>query len=194
MIGRHLFARFLGRLLVGAVLAVAVAPPLAAQANILARMTVLEPVVTGAGVRPVEFGTVTPGTPVAITIATAADSAATGVALFSFTGITGRRDTQLSFTWGANLVNSASGMTIPFSMNGSYGMHCFDRKTQPPVCTLFNPGQAGGTTGTVVATPPAPPGGNTGTLRVYLGGGLNPPVGLAPGLYTMTIAVTLTRI
>lgn len=164
-----------------------------AQAAILARAVVLTPAVTGAGVRPVEFGTVTPGTPTSHTITTAADSTATGVALLNFTGVTGNRAAQLVFTW-ADLVNTASGMTIPLSLNGSYGMHCFDRKTTTPICTFFNPGSGGGTTGTIVATPPAPPGGNTGTLRVYLGGSLNPSANLAPGLYTATISVTLTRL
>lgn len=167
--------------------------PASAQATVLGRMVVLTPAVTGSGVRPVEFGTVTPGTPVVRTISSAADSTATGISLFSFAGITGARAAQMVFTW-ANLTEPISGMSIPLSLNGSYGMHCFDRKTQPAVCTLFNPGSAAGTTGTVVATPPAPPGGNTGTLRVYLGGALNPPASLAPGLYTATISVTLTRL
>ena len=169
------------------------ARPAEAQSSILAHAIVLTPAITGAGVRPVDFGTISPGTPTTRAITTAADSTATGVALMSFSGVSGNRGAQLVFTW-ADLTHATSGMTIPFSLNGSYGMYCFDRKTTAAVCTLFNPGSSGGTTGTIVATPPAPPGGNTGTLRVYLGGALNPPASLGPGLYTATISVTLTRI
>lgn len=193
MIKAGLMGRGLASLFAFVAIVACTATPGAAQTSVLARMVVLPPAVTGSGVRPVEFGTVMPGAPVARTISSLADSTATGISLFSFAGITGARDAQLVFTW-ANLTEPISGMAIPLSLNGSYGMHCFDRKTQPAVCTLFNPGSAGGTSGTIVATPPAPPGGNSGNLRVYLGGALNPPTSLAPGLYTATISVTLTRL
>ena len=193
MIGRMRLLRLAVIVLGAHVLMACATTPLAAQATVLGRLVVLTPAVTGSGVRPVEFGTVTPGTPVARTISSAADSTGAGISLFSFAGVSGARDAQLVFSW-ANLLEPITGMSIPLSLDGSYGMHCFDRKTQPPVCTTFNPGSAGGTSGTIVATPPAPPGGNTGTLRVYLGGALNPPASLAPGLYTATISVTLTRL
>ena len=190
----HHMHRMIGRLVAASALCVIAAAPTTAQATLPALASVLQPAVSGGGVRAVSFATVTPGVPTAVTITSAADTTLTGVGAFSFTGVGGSRDVQLAMSWGANLVHPITGLTIPYSLNGSYGMYCFDRKTQPPICQAFNPGESGGTSSVVVATPPAPPGGNTGGVRLYLGGALNPPESLGPGVYSTTISVTLTRL
>lgn len=174
---------------------VALAQPLHAQATVPARLTIPSPGVTGAGVRPVEFGTVFPGGAREILLTAAVDSTAPGAGAVRFRGVTGSRDVQLDLAWSVALLH-ADGSSIPVSMNGSFGLHCFDRKPGQglPVCTLVNPAPGGGTSAVLVARPPAPPGGNTGELRLYLGGRIDVGTDVSPGLYTGQISIALSRL
>ena len=163
-----------------------------AQASISAGVTVLVVPTTGAGVRPLNFGTVPLGTATSRTIGAFADSSATGIAHFNFTGITGNRDVQLTFDFPSVLTHSGSGDTMPVSFNGSFGLHCFNRNSGLHACTLFNPSPGGADPSVILITPPAPP--RNGTFRVYLGGRATPSLSQAAGTYQGVVTLTMVRI
>jgi hypothetical protein len=162
-----------------------------AQAAISAGVTVLVVPTTGAGIRPIDLGTVPLGATTSRTIAAFADSTAAGIGHFNFTGINGNRDVQLTFAFPSVLTHSASGNSMPISFNGSYGLHCFNRNSGVHACTLFNPSPGGADPSVILITPPAPP--RNGTFRVYLGASVNPSSSLAAGTYQGVVSVTLVR-
>lgn len=163
-----------------------------AQASLGASMQVLVVPTSGAGVRPLDFGNVTPGATTARTITAFADSSAAGIAHFSFGGVTGNRAVQLTFDFPSVLTHSGSGSTMPVSFNGSHGLYCFNRNSGLHACTLFNPSPGGADPSVLVITPPAPP--RNGTLRVYLGGAVSPSLSQGAGVYQGVVTLTLVRI
>jgi hypothetical protein len=162
-----------------------------AQAAISAGVTVLVVPTSGAGVRPMSFGTVPLGATVARTLTVPADSNATGIGHFNFTGITGNRDVQLTFDFPSVLTHSASGNSMPITFNGSHGLHCFNRNSGVHACTLFNPSPGGADPSVILINPAAPP--RNGTFRVYLGGSVTAPASLAAGTYQGVVTLTLVR-
>ena len=160
--------------------------------TVAASVTVMLPGTSGAGVRPLSFGAVTPGSSVARVIGTIADSATAGVGHFHFTGITGNRDVQLTFDFPTRLTHAASGNSMAISFNGSYGLHCFDRTSGAHACTLFNPSPGGADPSVIVVTPAAAP--RNGNFRVYLGGSVTAPVDVTAGTYQGLVTLTLTRL
>jgi hypothetical protein len=163
-----------------------------AQASISASAQVLLPATTGAGVRAISMGNVMPGTTTSRTIAAFADSTATGVGFFNFTGINGNRDVQLTFDFPSVLTHSGSGNTMPISFNGSYGLYCFDRNSGLHACSLFNPSPGGADPSVVVITPAAAP--RNGIMRVYLGASVSPIAAISAGVYQGTVTVTMVRL
>jgi hypothetical protein len=163
-----------------------------AQAALGASVTVLVVPTSGAGVRPLDFGTVPMGATTSRTIAAFADSSATGIAHFNFTGVTGNRDVQLTFDFPSVLTHPGSGSTMPVSFDGSHGLYCFNRNSGIHACTLFNPSPGGADPSVIVITPPAPP--RNGTLRVYLGGAASPSLSQTAGTYQGVITLTMVRI
>ena len=162
-----------------------------AQAAVSASVTVLVVPTTGAGVRSMDFGTVPLGGTVSRTLTAFADSNATGIGHFNFTGINGNRDVQLTFDFPTVLTHPASGNTMPISFNGSHGLYCFNRNSGAHACTLFNPSPGGADPSVILINPPAPP--RNGTFRVYLGGSVTAPASLAAGTYQGVITLTLVR-
>lgn len=179
-------------LLAGLVPAFGSVAPAGAQSSVGASVQVLLTPTSGAGVRPLSFGNVPLGSTTSRTIASAADSTATGVAHFNFTGVNGNRDVQLTFNFPAFLTHSGSGATMPITFNGSFGLHCFNRQSGVHACTLFNPAPGGANPSVIVINPPAPP--RNGIVRIYLGGAVTPGAGLSAGVYQGTISLTLARI
>lgn len=175
-----------------ATLLLAVAGDAHAQSSVMANVTVLEVPTSGAGVRSMNFGTVAPGATSSRTITAAADSNATGIGHFSFSGINGNRDVQLTFGFPASLTRVGGGATMPVSFNGDFGLHCFDRNSGVHACTLFNPSPGGANPSIIVITPPAPP--RSGVLRIYLGGSVSPPASQAAGTYQGTVTLTMARL
>lgn len=180
----------LGVLLAGAAL---IGSPAGARAqSVGANVQVLLPPTSGAGVRPISFGAVTPGATTSRPIAALADSTAAGIGAFNFTGVNGNRDVQLTFDFPAVLTHSGSGSTMPISFNGGFGLHCFNRNSGLHACTLFNPSPGGADPSIIVITPPAPP--RNGVFRVYLGASVSPAMGVPPGVYQGTVTLTLVRL
>ena len=163
-----------------------------AQNSVAASVTVLLPATSGAGVRPLSFGTVPLGATTSRTIASIADSTAAGIGAFSFSGVTGNRDVQFTFDFPSVLTHTGSGNTMPISFNGAYGLHCFNRNSGLHACTLFNPSPGGADPSVIVITPPAAP--RNGTVRVYLGGSVSPGASLAAGTYQGTVTLTMVRL
>ena len=163
-----------------------------AQASMGASMQVLVVPTSGAGVRAIGFGNVTPGATTSRTITTAADSSASGVGHFNFAGVNGNRAVQLTFDLPSVLTHSGTGSTMPVSFNGNYGLYCFNRNSGVHACTLFNPSPGGADPSVIVITPPAPP--RNGTFRVYLGGAVSPGTGVGPGTYQGIVTLTMVRI
>lgn len=163
-----------------------------AQASVGASMTVLIAPTSGSGVRPLDLGLVTLGGTTSRTIASAADSTATGIGHINFTGVNGNRDVQVTFDLPSVLTHSASGNSMPISFNGSYGLYCFNRNSGVHACTLFNPSPGGADPSIIVITPPAPP--RNGIFRVYLGGSVTASAALEPGTYQGVVTATLARL
>ena len=180
-------------LYLGLALAVLGAGSREARAQVVtASMTVLLAPASGAGVRPIGFGTVALGTTVSRPITSAADSTAAGIGAFAFGGVNGNRPVQLTIDLPSVLTHAVSGNAMPITFNGSYGLHCFDRNSGLHACTLFNPSPGGADPSVIVINPPAPP--RNGNLRVYLGGSVTAPVSLSAGTYQGLITVTMTRL
>lgn len=182
-----------------ALLAAALLVPTAgsAQATVASSINVLLPAVSGSGVRPVAFGTVTPGgtrsLPASGAFAVPADSSATGVGAIAFTGVVGKRDAQLTFALPTSLTNTATLQNMPVTLNGSFGLVCWDLKAGKgnPVCTVFNPSPGGSVASIFTTTPPNQ---SSGDLRIYLGGRVSPGTTLGAGVYQGQITVTLARL
>lgn len=154
---------------------------LAATATVLARP------LSGTGLRPLNFGTVVPGTPVSI-----APNAPDG-AEFRISGVKSRKSIDITITVPTGLTGPG-GATIPLNFNSNVAGLCEVDTTGTCVTasyTTWNPV----TTPTFHDTPQRySPGRKTYTYdlySVYLGGGASPAATQKPGTYTGTIGVTI---
>jgi len=143
---------------------------------------------SAAGVRPLAFGTLLPGTTTTVLPRTASGSE------FRITGTRGRKSMDISFTLPANL-RAPSGATIPLNFNGNFASLC--ELDASGACVL-----ASLTTWNPVTTPtffdkptrfrPGAPRYVNDQFAVYLGGAATiPPAGLPAGTYTATLGVLL---
>ncbi len=179
----------LAALLIAVVVALGAAPAAYAQGTgaVRASATILFPPLTANGVRPLQFGMVTPGT--AATVLPAGPGSGEG----RISGVRNRRSIAITFSLPANLVN-ARGQTMPIDFNGNFAANC--EVTTAGVCdpltyVEWNPV----TLGTFADTPDRARKGrpryDLDSFSIFIGGIVRPPAAQPAGTYTGTIAVTV---
>lgn len=162
-----------------------------ASSGINAVLMVPYPPLTAAGMRPVQFGNVVPGTPKAVLPDW---QAGTPSGEWRLTGVARARSIDISFVLPATL-DAPGGRTMPISFNGNYAGLCeIDDAAQTCVVAswaTWNPV----TTPTFHDTPqrykPGRPKYEHDHYSVYMGGQVSPPVSQAAGNYSGTITVQL---
>jgi hypothetical protein len=180
-----------GRLaaLLVAALCVLLAPPSARaqDGTLTASVIVLMAPITGAGVRGLEFGAVTPGVPVEVL----PDAPLSG--WFQLEGVAKNRNLRLTFTLPAALTRVGGGEGLPVSFGGPYartcGTGCTTHTLTPTAVSATE------LSAEVVHVQPGPPyGSNPSTIDVYIGGRAEPTPNQPSGTYQGTIALTFAAI
>ncbi|HEX8362892.1 MAG TPA: hypothetical protein VF613_22405 [Longimicrobium sp.] len=179
----------LASLLLAVVVALGAAPAAYAQGTgaVRATATILFPPLTANGVRPLQFGSVLPGTP------TTVQPAAPGSGEVRISGVRNRRSISITFTLPANLVN-ASGQTMPVSFNGDFAANC--EVTTAGVCdpttyVEWNPVTLGTFNDTPDRARKGRPRYDLDSFSVFIGGIVSPPATQPAGTYTAAIRMTV---
>jgi hypothetical protein len=162
-----------------------------ASSGIVATLVVPYPPLTATGMRPVQFGSVTPGTPATVLPDW---QAGTVSGEWRLTGVARAKSIDISFVLPTTL-NTPGGRTMPISFNGNYAALCeIDDAAQtcvPASWVTWNPV----TTPTFRDTPqryrPGRPKYEYEHYSVYMGGRVAPPVSQAAGSYSGTITIQL---
>jgi spore coat protein U-like protein len=180
--------RRLVSLLVAAV-ALCAAPAAFAQGTgaVRASATILFPPLTANGVRPLQFGTLVPGTPVTV------QPSAPGSGEVRISGTRNRRSLAITLTLPANLV-SAAGRTMPVDFNGDFAANC--EVTAAGVCdpvtyVAWNPVTQATFSDTPDRVRKGRPRYDLDSFSVYIGGIVRPAATQPGGTYTGTIGVTV---
>lgn len=175
--------------LLAAAVALCAAPAAYAQGTgtVRATATILFPPLTANGVRPLQFGTVVPGTPVTV------QPSAPGSGEVRISGTRNRRSLSITLNLPANLVN-ARGQTMPMDFNGNFAANC--EVTTAGVCdptsyVAWNPVSASTFNDTPDRVRKGRPRYDLDSFSVYIGGIVRPAAGQAGGTYTGTIGVTV---
>jgi|GEM_PF-754249 hypothetical protein len=182
----------LAALLLGALCAAAPGAALAQAEGgsgfVAASVTVAYPPLTGAGVRPLQFGVVLPSAGAATVLP--ADARA---GEWRLTGVRGRKSLDISFTLPAALAGP-NGATLPLSFNGNFAALCEidnDQQCETASVVAWNPV----TTPTFRDTPeryrPGRPRYTYDHYSVYLGGIALPSPSQPAGSYTGTVTITI---
>lgn len=150
-------------------------PAAGQQSTISASMTVLLPPAAGAGLRPLDFGTVFPGAPREVF---PGDPIA---GWFQLSNVGRNKDVRLTFTFPTFLAHAGGGAGLPTYFDGPYARSC-GNGCQTHALTPM-PGGPGQTTATVVHVRPVPFGANPRTVDVYVGGRVEPTANQAAGVY-----------
>jgi hypothetical protein len=184
-------SRRAGRLaaLLVAALCVPLAPPSvrAQDGTFTASVTVLLAPVTGAGMRGLEFGAVTPGAAVEVL----PDAPFSG--WFQLENVAKNRDLRLTFTLPVALTPAGGGEGLPVSFAGPYARTCGAGCTTHTLTPT--PINASELSAEVVHVQPGPPyGSNPTTIDVYIGGRAEPLPSQPSGTYQGTIALTFAAI
>lgn len=153
-----------------------------------ASVTVAYPPLTGAGVRPLQFGVVLPSAGAATVLP---DDMRAGE--WRLTGVRGRKSLDITFTLPAALVGP-NGATLPLSFNGNFAALCEidnGQECEIPSIIAWNPV----TTPTFRDTPeryrPGRPRYTYDHFSVYLGGIALPSPSQPAGSYSGTVSITL---
>lgn len=155
---------------------------------VAAAIDILYPPLTGAGVRPLDFGVLIPGVAVA-----PVNPGTAKAAEYRITGVKSRKSIDITFTLPTALTGPG-GATIPLNFNGNYAALC--ELNDAGVCQTasyftWNPV----TTPSFHDTPARyQPGRKTYTYDTYavsLGGAATPTASQRAGHYTATIGVTI---
>lgn len=155
----------------------------AQDGTITASVTVLLPPATGTGIQGLDFGTLTPGTPVEIL------PTASAAGQFRLDNVPRNRNVQLTFTFPVALARAAGGAGLPVYFDGPYARTCGNAcQTHTLAPTSAGAGQ---TTASVTHVQPGPPwGSNPTTLDVFVGGRAEPSADQAAGTYQGTVELT----
>ena len=176
---RTLLSLFVAALLTG----VAPSAVRAQDATIAASITVLLPPSTGAGLRGLDFGTVTPGTPAEV-LPTAGVSG-----WFQLDNVSRNKDVRVTLTLPTSLSPSGGGAGLPVYFDGPYLRSCgAGCQTHTLAPTPLNGTQV---TADAVHVRPGPPyGANPTTIDIYIGGRVEPTPMQPGGAYQGTIQLT----
>jgi hypothetical protein len=157
--------------------------------SISSSVNVLFPPLTGAGVRPLNFGMIIPGT-TAVTVLPRTNAGAE----FRITGTKSRKSLDIVFVLPAALVGP-NAATIPLSFNGNYAGLCeVDDATGLCIAasaTTWNPTSLLGFHDTPTRFQNGRKAYTYDTYAVYLGGVASPVVNQRPGHYTGTASVQI---
>lgn len=152
-----------------------------------ATATILFPPLVGAGIKPLQFGSLVPGVPKTVL----PNAAAAGE--FRISGVRNRRSLSLTLGLPATLRNAAN-QALAVSFNGSYAANCEITTAgacDPVTYVAWNPV----TTPTFNDTPnrsrPGRPRYDLDLFSVYVGGVALPTAGQPAGTYVGTISVTI---
>jgi hypothetical protein len=149
-------------------------------------LTILFPPLTATGMRPLQFGTLVPGT-----ARTVLPTDAAGGEL-RVSGMKNKRSIVISFTLPADLRN-ASNQALPISFNGNFAANC--EITTADVCDATTLHTWNPTTGSFTDTPdrskPGRPRYTFTDFSVYIGGTVSPAATQPAGTYTGTVTVNL---
>ena len=156
-------------------------------AGLGASINILFAPLSGAGVRPIDFGTVVPGVPLAVQPRTAQGGE------FRITGTSGRKSLDIIFVLPTVLTN-AKGATIPIDFNGNYAALCelnVSGVCDVPSIATWNP-----VTTPLFADKPtrykgSRPRYNVDQFAVYIGGRILPAAGQVAGHYTGNVGVLM---
>jgi hypothetical protein len=147
---------------------------------------------TAAGVRPLQFGSLVPGTPRAVLPSSAASSPS---GEWRLTGVQNAKSVDISFSL-PTVLTEPGGRTLPISFNGNYAGLCEIDASQSCIAGSFltwNPV----TTPTFRDTPqrwkPGRPKYEFDTYSVYVGGQVSPAASQGGGTYTGTVGIVLVR-
>ena len=157
------------------------APSTGQQATISASVEVRLPPATGTGLRTLDFGVVTPGSPTQVF----PDAALSG--WFQLVNVGRNKDVQLTFTF-PTFLTAGTGATMPAYFDGPYVQSCGNGCQTHTV----SPTPLGATTMTadVVHVRPIPFGANPRDIDVFVGGRVEPAATQAAGVYQGTIQLT----
>lgn len=162
-----------------------VAPGQAAAQNgsVAASVTVLLPPSMGTGLRGLDFGVVTPGTPTEVL------PTAPVAGWFQLDNIARNQNARLTFTLPVALTPSGGGAGMPVYFNGPYARSCGNGcQTHTLAPTPINASQV---TAEAVHVRVGPPwGANPRTIDVYLGGRVEPAPAQPGGVYQGTVQLT----
>lgn len=156
-----------------------------------ATVVVPYPVLTAAGVRPLQFGMVIPGTPETVLPSYAAGSLS---GEWRLTGTANQKSIDISFTL-PTVLTAPSGRTMPISFNGNYAALCeIDNTTQ--LCQtgsffVWNPVTTPSFHDTPTRWKPGRPKYEFNYYSVYMGGQVQPSATQAGGNYSGTIRINL---
>lgn len=185
-------------LLLAAVLCLlAQAAPARAQApvqrddgHIPVSLTILFPPLVGVGVRPLEFGSIMPGT----NSVTVLPNTPRG-GEWRLTGIRNRKSVNISFAL-PTVLTAPSGRTMPIDFNGNFAGSC-EIDTPGNACDMatfqtWNPVTTPSMTDLPERAKPGRPKFTTTDYKVFIGGRVTPGPSPAAGKYTGTITITVT--
>lgn len=153
-------------------------------------LTIVFPPLVGVGVRPLEFGSIIPGTG-AVTVLPNTPRGGE----WRLTGIRNRKSIDISFALPATLV-SASGQTLPIDFNGNFAATC-EIDAPGNACDMttymtWNPVTTPSMRDLPERAKPGRPKFTTTDYKVFIGGRVNPGATAPAGTYTGTITVTVT--
>lgn len=154
----------------------------AQDGTVPASVSVLLPPATGAGLRALDFGEVTPGVPHEVA------PTATTSGWFRVTNMPRPKDVQFTFTLPTDLVLSGGGDAMPVSFGQPNGVQSCGTDCQSHTLELTVSGSEA--TATITHRRPPPP--NAATIDVYVGGRVEPKTTQSAGVYRGTIQLTFT--
>jgi len=180
-----------GPLLLALILALsglAVPSPSGAQGGTLAAtVNILLPPSTGNGLRGLDFGMVTPGTPAEVL------PTAPLAGWFQLTNVNRKSNVQITFTLPVMLDRTGGGQGLPIFFNGPYVRSCGNGcQTHTIAPTALNATQS--TAQTTHVRPGPPWGANPTVIDVYVGGRVEPTPAQPGGSYQGTIQLTFAAL
>jgi hypothetical protein len=162
-----------------------------ATGGLNATVVVPYPVLTAAGVRPLQFGTVIPGTPETVLPSYAAGSLS---GEWRLTGTVNQKSLDISFTL-PTVLTAPSGRTMPISFNGNYAALCeiddVTQQCQTGSFFVWNPVTTASFHDTPTRWKPGRPKYEFNYYSIYMGGQVQPAATQAGGNYSGTVRVNL---
>ncbi len=155
--------------------------------TLAASVNILLPPASGSGLRGLEFGTVTPGTPAEVL------PIAPLSGWFQLTSVNRKTNVRLTFTLPSVLIRAGGSQALPIFFDGPYVRSCGNGcQTHTITPTPLNATQS---TAEAIHVRPGPPwGANPTVIDVYIGGRVEPTPAQLAGSYLGTIQLTFAAL